>query len=199
MASEGQHSDEVTSPELKELERELRALVPRGPNIELAKLMYQAGQASLSPVPPLAPIVAAAPLWRKQWLWPASTAIAATAAAWLGVLLLLSQHRASLPQTEPRTIVQPHAPLPAPSPVQAESQAVVNSEAAAPTVPATDAHYLRARETALSAGVDALSDKDGSHATATPAPMSRAAQASAVERELGIRRSIRGGWGFFGH
>ncbi len=197
MASEGQPPDEMKSGEMKELERELRALVPRGPRVELAKLMYLAGQASLSPVPPLVPL-AAAPLWRTQWLWPVSTAVAATAAAWLGVLLFLSNHREALTTTEPREIVQPHAPLPAPRAVPEAPTSVVSVEPAPPTTTTVDAHYLRARETALSAGVDALAETSDAPQHSSTAPTSRAAQTSAVERELGIRRSVRGGWGFFG-
>src|SRR5687767_7511556 len=95
MAGERHHPDEMNPEDHRELERELRALVPRAPNVELAKLMYLAGQASLSPVPPMAPI-GAAPLWRAQWWWPASTAAAGTVAAWLAVLLVLSHHKPSL-------------------------------------------------------------------------------------------------------
>lgn len=195
MDREGQSPGELNSPEMKELERELRALVPRAPNVELAKVMYLAGQASLSPVPPSPPAPPAAG-WNAQWLWPISTAIAATAAAWLGVLLFLANHRHALETpAPPRVIVQPHAPATLP-PQQAEPS-VAAIEAPAPAVAAQDAHYLRARETALSAGVDALTDEARSQPSATDQTIDRAHKRR-VERELGIRRPLRAGWNPFG-
>lgn len=147
MASEGQHPDD-----LKSLERELRALVPKSPNIDMAKLMYEAGQASLSPVPaplPFAPV----PAWRSQWLWPVSTAAVSTLAAWLAVLLALSYHRASL-EPKPRAIEPPHPPMvarPASEPIPAAPE-----PAAVATFKAEDATYLRDRQTAIRQGVEAL-------------------------------------------
>lgn len=77
--------------EINELERELRALVPRAPKIEVARLMYMAGQASMSPVPPPAPVVAG-----SAWYWPLSTAISSVIAVWLSVMLIITNYNPSL-------------------------------------------------------------------------------------------------------
>jgi hypothetical protein len=87
-----QHPDD-----LKQFERELRALVPRGPNIEVARLMYVAGQASMAPVPSPLPQPAG-----SAWYWPLSTAISSSIAIWLAALLIITEQNPSLmptPQT----------------------------------------------------------------------------------------------------
>jgi hypothetical protein len=153
MASEGQHPDDVRA-----LERELRALVPKSPNIDAARLMYLAGQASLSPMPPPIPF-APTPVWRAQWLWPISTAAAGVVAAWLAVLLAISYHHASL-EPKTRVIVRPHPPV-VPVP-QTESKPATVEATAVATIKAEDAHYLRDRQTAIRQGVEALPSNSAS-------------------------------------
>ncbi len=105
MACEGQpHPDE-----LKELERELRALVPRGPRVEMARMMYLAGQASMSPVPPVAPGVAPKMM---GWFWPLSTGAMTLVALWLGALLVVLQTRPGLVNNAGHSDPPHHAPHP---------------------------------------------------------------------------------------
>lgn len=150
MAGEGQsHPDE-----LKELERELRALVPRGPRVEMARMMYLAGQASMSPVPPTAPGVAPKAF---GWMWPLSTGAMKLVALWLGALLLVS-HAPDVLVNTPRSNTQhPHPLHPVlppnnPAPALAENGA----PAVVPGTTTVDARYLRDRQTAIRDGVEAL-------------------------------------------
>lgn len=150
MAREEQQPDE-----LKELERELRALVPRGPKVELARMMYLAGQASLSPVPPGGvPLVPAKPT--GGWGWPVATGLMSLVALWLGALIIVLQTRGPL--------VQHAEPVPAPSaaspaPVNHPSPMppiVVQTQVVDPTRTQADASYLRDRRTAIDEGVEAM-------------------------------------------
>lgn len=203
MASEGQQPGEMNAQESKALERELRALVPRGSRIDVAKVMYFAGQASLSPVPPLAP-VAPTPAWHSQWLWPAATAVSSVLAAWLAVLLVLSHHKDSIPKPEPRTIAQPHhtAPSTDPPPPQPVPEQAVAASAPTPsvTINAADAHYLNARKTAIQQGVEALPEPPADHSSPVEVSSYRELKARSFKRELGGNRTITGSWsGWFGH
>jgi hypothetical protein len=53
--------------------------------------MYMAGQASMAPVPPPAPVVAG-----SAWYWPLSTAISSVIAVWLSVMLIITNYNPSL-------------------------------------------------------------------------------------------------------
>jgi hypothetical protein len=176
---------------LKALERELRALVPKSPNIEVAKLMYLAGQASLSPLPPPVPF-APTPLWRSQWVWPISTAAAGTLAAWLAVLLAISYHHAAL-EPKPKIVVQPHPPMTAPVAKTDVQPAPVEVNAVA-TMKAEDARYLRDRETALRQGVEAL-PQTGSSGSARKEPTPyRAIYGGVLGRDFGFGAGKARGW-----
>lgn len=154
MASEGpQHPDEM-----KELERELRALVPRGPKVDLARIMFRAGQASMAPVPPLAPPLPAKP-W-GTWFWPASAGVMSLVALWLGAIIVVSQFR---PHDTPAAPDTPHpthmVAVPAPVPASTENYPpIVENPSPIVVEPATpsDARYLRDRQVVISQGVDAL-------------------------------------------
>jgi hypothetical protein len=182
--------------ELKELERELRALVPRGPKVDLARIMFMAGQASMSPIPPPAP--PAVP-W-GAWYWPISTAIASVVAVWLGVMLIWTQTHPTLVPA-PQHAVAPHPPLENP---QAAPRA---EDSASPDAPLSaiaeyspgvgvseslveDARYVRDRQTALSQGIDALPQPAQSGARST-SPETYGALTRDVIREQ-QRRTIRG-------
>lgn len=197
MASEGQQPGEMNAQESRALERELRALVPRNPRIDVAKVMYLAGQASLSPVPPLAPI-APTPTWNSQWLWPAATAVSSVLAAWLAVLLVLSHNKDSLPAPEPRTVAQPHHATPKtdpPPPLPAAEQAVASSASAPPVnISAADAHYLNARKTAIQQGVEALPEPPPNSSQPVEVSSYRELKARSFKRELGGHRTITGSW-----
>lgn len=206
--------------EMNDLERELRALVPRGPHVDVARLMYEAGQASLSPVPPTAPSVRAAAA-RSHWLWPLSTALTASLAAWLGITLVILQNRTPLATPEapsaapaaPATIanhqVSPPgsispAPRPEVSPPMSGARDQAQTWAATdrgPGITSEGARYLRAREVAIDQGVEAipsLAADNASAAPASPTAQSTAAQ-QAVHDELRSRTLIRGGapWKFW--
>jgi hypothetical protein len=197
MAGEGQHTNEMNSDDmnpddLRHLERELRALVPRAPSTDLAKLMYRAGQASLSPLPPIAPL-AVAPVDRGQWLWPASTAVTGTLAAWLAVMLIIAYNRPSFPDAPTRSVVHPH-PLPPPVAVQEMAPAAPQIPAPRPTMTAENATYIRDRDTALQHGVDALSHPAAPALAGEGTSATRVVPSAALRRELGITRPVRGGW-----
>lgn len=156
MAGEGQDAREMNA-----LERELRALAPCAATIDVARLMYEAGQASLSPVPPVAPAKGS----RTHWMWPVSTALTGSLAAWLGITLLFMHNRAELTGV-PITAPAPDAPTVAITSPQVTAQAVTRPktrkpqefELSAPIIERSpdDGRYLRARQVAIERGVDAL-------------------------------------------
>jgi hypothetical protein len=197
MASEGQQPGEMNAQEVRALERELRALVPRSPRIDVAKVMFLAGQASLSPVPPIAP-TAPTPSWHSQWLWPAATAVSSVAAAWLAVLLVLSHNKESLPNPEPRTVAQPDHPAPTTNPLSPSptSQQAVAQSAPAPavTVNAADAHYLNARKTAIQQGVEALPEPTTDRSSPVEVSSYREMKAHTFGREPRGKRTVTGSW-----
>lgn len=159
MGSEG-----PSEREMNDLERELRALTPRGPHVDLARMMYLAGRASLAPVSRSASKAILAPPVRAPWLWPLSTAITGTLAAWLAVMLVVVQSR-SVPFERPAIRARaPHPPALHPQrgaedAATVEGLATQESEPSQsyPVVASSDAHFLRAREAAL--------QQDTSHTT----------------------------------
>jgi hypothetical protein len=163
MASEGQQPDEM-----KELERELRALVPRGPKVDLARIMYRAGQASMSPIPAVAPV--AAKVW-GGWFWPTSAGVMTLLALWLGVMLIVSQVRPAIDTRDTHNhtaVVQPALPkTPAPnSPMLLENVPGSVVESTSPG----DARYLRDRQVVISQGADALPHNQAAHSQAGSPP-----------------------------
>jgi hypothetical protein len=142
---------------MNDLERELRALTPRGPHVDLARMMYLAGRASLAPVSRSASKAILAPPVRAPWLWPLSTAITGTLAAWLAVMLVVVQYR-SVGIERPTRAQAPHPPamhLPSAPHVVPAAEAMTSQDAFSPSdqsypvVANSDAHFLRAREAAL--------------------------------------------------
>jgi hypothetical protein len=188
MASEGQCPDEMRA-----LERELRALVPRGPNIEMAKMMYRAGQASLSPVPSLLPLAAVAP-WRSQWLWPVSTAATSIIAGWLAVMLVVSHNKESLPASTPKVVTRPDTPKPN-APAAPAAGAALAEIGPIETITPGDAHYFRYRQIAVDEGVEALPVAPAGESTQR-ADSYRAVGSDELRRELGVMRprTIKAGW-----
>ncbi|HTN75533.1 MAG TPA: hypothetical protein VL096_09810 [Pirellulaceae bacterium] len=190
MAHEEQQPDD-----LKPFEYELRELVPRGPKVDLARFMYRAGQASVSPVPPAPPATLALP---GAWLWPTSTGIMTLIALSLGAVLLLTRSPL-LDNSAPR---EPHlvvAPQPTTAPLVAESRphagiALENSPAADVTQTLSgEANYVRDREVALSQGIDALPRNQASSGT-SGTPESYASLNQKLRREVQRQTKPAGFW-----
>lgn len=125
--------------ELMTFQKSLECLRPTPDGIDLAQLLFRAGQVSAS---------------RRSWVWPCAAAASTMLAATLAAVLLLR------PAPQPverivRVYVQPSPPAPPPErfiPPNRETPAPLWQ----PSVPAGESEYLRLRREVLANGVDAL-------------------------------------------
>lgn len=155
MADEERNAQDVT-----ELEAALASLSPRASRVDRDQLLYLAGRASAEQT--------SVGNLRRPWLWPAATAVSASAAVVLAVLLLA--------RPEPR-VVERIVYVPQPREAEGQQNQKTSHDQPAPlmadehvdsspAVPATDpiwsvtdgrgTNYLRLRQMVLASGVDAL-------------------------------------------
>lgn len=128
------HDDELAA-----LQAALARLAPAPDGINVARLLFRAGQASVP---------------RRTWAWPAATAASALLAATLGAVLVL---RPLPPPAERIVIVK--EPAPSPQPAVPVSPRVPDETASVPAEadqPRGDGDYLQLRREVLARGVDAL-------------------------------------------
>jgi hypothetical protein len=129
-------------------ERLLRRFTPANPSIDRDRLMFLAGQRSISS------------RGLGSYLWPASTAVLAATSLTLACFLLRQ------PGDERQAIVR--SPLPPPAHQASEQPRAVASPAEVPVKEASRAtstslvseNYVRTREVALRLGLDALGSTD---------------------------------------
>ena len=131
-------------PELAALQAALTRLTPAPDGINVARLLFRAGQASVP---------------RCGWAWPCATAASALLAASLGAVLLLRPG----PQTIERVVtVYKEPPTQPPGASAGTTQAQSASAGNRPAEPAyadsrpEDGDYVRLRREVLAHGVDAL-------------------------------------------
>jgi hypothetical protein len=135
-------SEPAHDPELASLRDALARLRPAPDPIDLGRLLFRAGQASVP---------------RRGWAWPCATAASALLAAALGAGLLLRP----APPTVEHIVVVHDQPPPAPTPEPAAREQPVLPAVARATPEDTDrgqgaGDYFRLREQVLARGADAL-------------------------------------------
>ena len=139
-------SEPTPDTELAALQAALARLTPAPDGINIARLLFRAGQASVP---------------RRSWGWPCATAAAALLAAGLGAVLLL---RPVPPPAERLVTVSVQRPSQARSASEGTATPAAPPAASAPAATAPEdggrgsgeAEYLRLRREVLANGVDAL-------------------------------------------
>lgn len=135
-------SEPAHDPELASLREALARLRPAPDPIDLGRLLFRAGQASVP---------------RRGWAWPCATAASALLAVALGAGLLLRPG----PQTVEHVVVVHDKPPPAPPPEPPAREQPVPPAVARTTPDEADrgrgaGDYFRLREQVLARGADAL-------------------------------------------
>jgi hypothetical protein len=128
-------SEEQLDPQLTALEQLLGRLQPAA-QLDRDRVMYQAGKAEP----------------RLRWLWPASSAVSALAAAVLGILLWRQSLVPPVPEPAPRVIVvEKLLPAAAPEPPPPRNTALTD-----PPADGGAFDYFRMRQEVFRMGTDAL-------------------------------------------
>jgi hypothetical protein len=145
------HDDELAA-----LQAALGRLAPAPDGVNIARLLFHAGQASVP---------------RRNWAWPCATMASALLAAALGGVLLLRPAPAPVERVITVYVQSPGPPTPRPEPSVADQPSAPSSERDTPTETGRrqgDADYLQLRREVLAKGVDALPPPAPWPATAPP-------------------------------
>jgi hypothetical protein len=133
--------ENLPDPNLTALEAALASLTPAPGRIDRDRLLFRAGQASVT---------------RRRWLWPASTGLMASAAATLCFLLLARPDPAPVERVVFVRVEPPEAPAPKTASSPPASRETAPSLAAEDTAGATQVSYFRLQDQVLRWGLDAL-------------------------------------------
>ncbi len=138
-------SDPANNDELASFHAALARLTPTPDGINVAQLLFRAGQLSVP---------------RRSWAWPCATAASMLLAIALGSMLLLR------PGSQPiERIVTVHVPSTTQQPPQIEPSTATTNETPVPSLPpssisegkeASDGDYFQLRRQVLAHGLDAL-------------------------------------------
>jgi hypothetical protein len=168
------------SEDLAQVEAALTGLAPRPARLSAARLMYLAGQESVASARPR----------RAAWLWPALATASTLAAAVCASLLVMQP----TPQVVERIVYveRPANDRGETKLVESTGQAATDNKVSpSNTAQIPTPHYLRARDLAMSQGVDSLPAFQPGAAGVEIRPATyREMQNRAIEGEYGGRRKL---------
>lgn len=163
---------ESTHDELAEFQTALARLMPSPDGINVAQMMFRAGQLSAQ---------------RRSWAWPSAAVASMMLAATLGFVLLLRP----VPQPNERIVTVYVQPPPAPTSPAPPVESPIESNEKMPvplyqtSIPRGESDYLRLRRDILTYGLDALPP---------PTPWPAAPPAVESENLLDLPKDSREPW-----